>query len=270
VYVIMYKIGDFSKMAQVTTKMLKYYEQCGLISPVYTEESSGYRYYSVEQLIPVSKIRAFLDMGFSTAEIKEMLDAEDNTERFNCRIEELQKELEENKRKAALLAFYKEAVKNHEFNQQYRISIKNIDNKLIASKRFILPSAFDLPEQWGKHYENVQLSGSKIVSFPNSLTCFHDVEYVLENNDIELMLFIEKKGVECGDFEYKTLDGFRAVSVIHNGRYEFLNEAYAFAYRWIEFNGYKTAGNPMESYLKSVYNTRNEDEFITEVLFPIY
>ena len=32
----MYQIGDFSKMAQVTTKMLKYYEQCGLIekSPI--------------------------------------------------------------------------------------------------------------------------------------------------------------------------------------------------------------------------------------------
>ena len=76
----MYKIGDFSKMAQVTTKMLKYYEQCGLIEPVQTEQSSDYQYYEVDQLIPVSKIRAYLDMGFSTAEIKEMLGAEDNTE----------------------------------------------------------------------------------------------------------------------------------------------------------------------------------------------
>ena len=180
----MYKIGDFSKMAQVTTKMLKYYEQCGLIEPLQTEQSSGYRYYGVEQLIPVSKIRTYLDMGFSTAEIKEMLSTEDNTERFDRRIEEIQTELEENKRKVALIDFYKEAVKNHEFNQQYRITIKNIDSKLIASKRFILPDVFDLSEQWGKHYENVQLSGSKIVSFPNSLTCFHDEEYVLENNDI--------------------------------------------------------------------------------------
>lgn len=265
----MYKIGDFSKMAQVTTKMLKYYEQCELISPVQIDESSGYRYYSVEQLIPVSKIRTFLDMGFSTTEIKEMLSSEDNTEHFNRRIEELQKELEENKRKVSLLAFYKEAVKNHEFNQQYRITIKNMDSKLIASKRFILPDVFDLSEQWGKHYENVQLSGAKIVSFPNSLTCFHDKEYVLENNDIELMLFLEKKGTQSDSFEYKTIDGFKAVSIIHNGRYEFLNEAYVFAYRWIESSGYKTVGDPMESYLKSIYNTENQGEFITEILIPI-
>lgn len=266
----MYKIGDFSKMAQVTTKMLKYYEQCELISPVQTDQSSGYRYYSVDQLIPVSKIRTFLDMGFSTTEIKEMLSSEDNTEHFNRRIEELQKELGENKRKVALLAFYKDAVKNHEFNQQYRITVKNIDTKLIASKRFILPNVFDLPERWGQHYENVQLSGSKIVSFPNSLTCFHDEEYVIRNNDIQLMLFLEKKGAHSDSFEYKTMDGFNAVSVIHNGRYELLNEAYVFAYRWIEFSGYKIAGDPMESYLKSIYNTENEDDFITEILIPIH
>lgn len=264
-----YKIGEFSKMAQVTTKMLKYYEQCGLIEPVQTEQSSGYRYYGVEQLIPVSKIRTYLDMGFSTVEIKEMLNAEDNTARFDNRIEELKKELEENKRKVALLSFYKEAVKKNEFNQLYRIAVKTIESKLIALKRFILPSVFDLAEQWGKHYENVRLSGSKIFSFPNGLTCFHDDEYILENNDIELMLFLEKRGEESDSFEYKTINGFKAVSIIHNGRYELLNEAYAFAHRWIEYNGYKTAGHPMEAYLKSIYNTKNEDEFITEVLIPI-
>jgi len=266
----MYKIGDFSKMAQVTTKMLKYYEQCGLIEPAQIEQSSGYRFYSVEQLIPVSKIRTYLDMGFSTSEIKYMLDASDNTERFERKIEELQKEFEENKRKAALLSFYKEAVKNYGLNQKYRVFIKNIDDKLIASKRFILPDVFDLPKQWCIHYENVKFAGAKIVSFPNGFTCFHDAEYVLENNDIELLLFLEKKGEKSDSFEYKTMDGFKAVSVIHNGRYEFLNEAYVFAYRWIEFSGYKTAGDPMESYLKSIYNTENEDEFITEILIPIH
>ena len=265
----MYQIGDFSKMAQVTTKMLKYYEQCGLIEPAHIEQSSGYRYYDVEQLIPVSKIRTFLDMGFSTDEIKKMLNSEDNTERFQRKIEELQKEVEESQRKTALLSFYKEAVKNHEFNQKYRVTLKNIDSKLTSSKRFILPNVFDLPEHWQKHYENVQGSGSKIVSFPNSLTCFHDEEYILENNDIELMLFIEKQGRENDSFEYKTLNGFKAVSIIHNGRYEFLNEAYAFAYRWIEFNGYIVDGDPMECYLNSIYNTSDEEKFITEILIPV-
>lgn len=249
--------------------MLKYYEQCGLIEPTGIETSSGYRYYDVEQLIPVSRIRTFLDMGFSTDEIKEMLNAEDNTGRFERKIEELQKDLEENRRKTALLSFYKEAVKNHEFNQKYRVSLKNIGSKLTASKRFILPNAFDLPLHWQSHYENVQSSGSKIISFPNSLTCFHDEEYILENNDIELMLFIENPGEKSDSFEYKTIDGFKAVSIIHNGRYNFLNEAYVFAFRWIEFNGYKVAGDPMESYLKSIYNTPDEDKFITEILIPV-
>lgn len=265
----MYQIGIFSKMAQVTTKMLKYYEQCGLLEPIKIDQGSGYRYYGVEQLILVSKIRTFLDMSFSTAEIKEMLKDEDNTARFNQKIEELQKELEENKRKTALLSFYKETVKNHEFNQKYRVTIKNIESKLMASKRFIVPDIYDLPELWQKHYENVQCSGSKIISFPNSFTCFHHDEYILENNDVELMLMIEKQGMESDSFKYKSIDTFKAVSIIHNGRYEFLNEAYAFVYRWLEFNGYEVAGDPIECYLKSIYNTPDKEKFITEILIPV-
>ncbi|MFA7205900.1 MAG: MerR family transcriptional regulator [Saccharofermentanales bacterium] len=265
----MYKISDFSKMAQVTTKMLKYYEQCGLIKPAYTEPSTGYRYYDVEQLIPVSKIRTYLDMDFSTVEIKEMLNAEDNTRRFEMKLEELSRKIEDERRKMELLSFYKDAVKGHEFNQKYRVTLKTIDSKLSASKRLILPDAFDLLEHWQRHYENVQRSGSKILVFPNSLTCFHDEEFVLENNDIELMLFVEKRGKESESFEYKTLEGFKAVSIIHNGRYDFLSEAYVFIYRWIEFSGYRIVGDPMEAYLKSIYNTSDEDHFVTEILIPV-
>ena len=265
----MYQIGEFSKMAQVTTKMLKYYEQCGLLEPVNIDPGSGYRYYGVEQLIPVSRIRTYLDMGFSTAEIKEMLDKEDNTEQFNRKMAALETELRENERKMKLLAFYNEATKTHEFNQEYRVTVKNMESRLVASRRFILPNAFDLPEEWGKHYENVRRSCSKIISFPNSLTLFHDEEYILENNDIELMLFIEKQGALCERFTYKVLDGFKAVSLIHNGRYEFLSEAYAFAHRWIASNGYEASGNPMESYLNSIYNKQDEEKFITEILIPV-
>ncbi len=256
-------------MAQVTTKMLKYYEQCGLIEPALIEQSSGYRYYDVEQLIPVSRIRTFLDMGFSTDEIKIMLSAEDNTERFIRKMEQIEQELENSQRKLSMLSFYKDAVKNHEFNQKYRVLLKNINSKLAASKRFILPNVFDLPEHWQNHYENVKKTGLKIIPFPNSFTCFYDEEYKVENNDVELMLFIETQGIESDSFEYKHINGFKAVSIIHNGRYEFLNEAYAFAYRWIELSGYKVIGDPMECYLKSIYNTSDEEKFITEILIPI-
>ena len=43
------KIGEFSKMMQVTVKTLRYYEQKGLLLPYEVDKWTGYRYYSIYQ-----------------------------------------------------------------------------------------------------------------------------------------------------------------------------------------------------------------------------
>ena len=44
------KIGEFSKMMQVTVKTLRHYEQKGLLVPDEVDEWTGYRYYSIAQM----------------------------------------------------------------------------------------------------------------------------------------------------------------------------------------------------------------------------
>ena len=44
------KIGEFSKMMQVTVKTLRHYEQRGLLAPDEVDEWTGYRYYSIGQM----------------------------------------------------------------------------------------------------------------------------------------------------------------------------------------------------------------------------
>lgn len=198
----MYQIGEFSKMAQVTTKTLKYYEQCGLLEPVKIDPSSGYRYYGVEQLIPVSRIRTYLDMGFSTPEIKEMLEKEDNTEQFNRKMAALQKELAESERKTTLLSFYKEATKNMSSTRNTVLPLKIWKAGSLRQDGSFFPLSLTCRRNGGIIMRMCSVPVPKSF-FPNSLTCFHDEEYCLENNDIELMLFIEKRGAACDNIEYK-------------------------------------------------------------------
>ena len=51
------KIGEFSKMMQVTVKTLRHYEQKGLLAPDEVDEWTGYRYYSIPLIL--------LGVGFS-------------------------------------------------------------------------------------------------------------------------------------------------------------------------------------------------------------
>lgn len=70
----MFKIGEFSKLTQVTVRMLRYYDEMGLLKPAKIDSLTGYRMYSSEQILVLNKIIYLRDSGFSVAEIASTLD----------------------------------------------------------------------------------------------------------------------------------------------------------------------------------------------------
>ena len=71
------QIGEAAERAKLTQRTLRYYEEKGLLSPP-TRMDGGFRLYSDEDMERVDRIRELKDLlGFSLAEIKEMLESED-------------------------------------------------------------------------------------------------------------------------------------------------------------------------------------------------
>ncbi|MEJ5222186.1 MAG: MerR family transcriptional regulator [Tepidiforma sp.] len=71
------QIGEAAERAQLTQRTLRYYEEKGLLAPP-TRMEGGFRLYSPEDMERIERIRQLKELlGFSLAEIKEMLDAED-------------------------------------------------------------------------------------------------------------------------------------------------------------------------------------------------
>ena len=76
----MLPIGIFSKFSNVTTKTLRYYDEIGLLKPVYINDENGYRYYKAEQLVTVLLIKKLKLYGFSLEEIsKTLINSGDDT-----------------------------------------------------------------------------------------------------------------------------------------------------------------------------------------------
>ncbi len=55
----MLKIGEFSKLSQITVKALRFYEKEGLLIPASVDEWTGYRFYNTEQLETAARIKYF-------------------------------------------------------------------------------------------------------------------------------------------------------------------------------------------------------------------
>lgn len=58
---------------------------------------------------------------------------------------------------------------------------------------------------------------------------------------------------------------------MHKGAYAGLAKAYAFAFKWIEENGYIIIDSPLENYITitGMWNKESEDESLTELQIPL-
>ncbi|MFR1190398.1 MAG: MerR family transcriptional regulator [Oscillospiraceae bacterium] len=69
----MLKIGEFSKLSRVSVRMLRHYDELGLLAPSEVDPMTGYRYYSERQLIAAGRIAALRALGFGLSETRELL-----------------------------------------------------------------------------------------------------------------------------------------------------------------------------------------------------
>ena len=68
------RIGDFSRLAQISISALRHYDELGLLKPAQVDRFTDYRYYALEQLPRLNRILALKDLGLSLDQIKQLLD----------------------------------------------------------------------------------------------------------------------------------------------------------------------------------------------------
>lgn len=77
-----FTIGQMADFCGVTKKTLRVYHEKGLVLPSTVDDDTGYRYYSLNQIVAIDHISRLQNLGFSLGEIAEMLDADYDDSRF--------------------------------------------------------------------------------------------------------------------------------------------------------------------------------------------
>lgn len=69
----MHTIGQFSKLTQIPIKTLRYYDDIGVLRAAYVQRTTGYRYYTSDQVQRLNRILVLKDLGCSLREIHDLV-----------------------------------------------------------------------------------------------------------------------------------------------------------------------------------------------------
>lgn len=73
----LYSIGEVSKIMGVSIQALRYYSSTNILNPEYVNPSTGYRYYSADQLHFIDRIKYLQKFGLSLKEISTIINDND-------------------------------------------------------------------------------------------------------------------------------------------------------------------------------------------------
>lgn len=250
----MFKIGEFSRLSRVSVRMLRHYDQLGLLTPSQTDSFTGYRYYSADQLPRLNRIIALRDLGFSLEQIAEMLNEDVSSEQLlgmlklkRADVEQLmQEEQERLSRLKARIRQMNEATTH----AKYDVILRDVESELVATYREVakddhrIQEMFDLVEVYVARHE-----GARADKPP--FTIYYDDEYRDAEIDCEVCVPLKYALPESESIRVrKTPKQFNVACVVHVGNYSQIDQAYNALLKWIDSNGYQMKGPIREMYLK--------------------
>lgn len=270
----MLKIGDFSKLAQVSVKTLRYYAELGLLAPAWIDRFTGYRYYTPEQLPRLNRILALKDLGFSLEQVKDVLRKDLPAGELRGMLRFKHAELEQLLREEQARLSRVEA-RLHQIEQEgalppYEVVIKAASRQRILGVRRTIPTYDGIFDMFQELCAYLRDRGLESGTTHPCLAIYYDREYRERDIDVEVAAPLAAPSPTAPGMGVRVLPAVRTLAcTVHHGRLENLVHAYNALLTWIERNGYRVTGPNREVYLRGPEPPCTTSEVVAEVQFPI-
>jgi DNA-binding transcriptional MerR regulator len=249
------KIGEFSRLGQVSVRMLRHYEKLGLLIPKSTNPHSGYRRYTVKQLPILNRILVLKESGFSLHEVKLLinqdLDSKKLEELHQKKQSELEGQIKETHFRLQMVKQRLSQIAEEGSLPQYDVGIKRQDSLEIASIRRLVPHISQMDTACREmHLELHSLIKKNGLSITGpELSIYHMQEYTEENLDVETAVAISapNPGRQYEELEIRTLVAEKSVaSLIYDGPQSEVNSGVLSLLSWISKQNLELAGQLRE------------------------
>ena len=274
----MFRIGEFSKIAQVSGRLLRYYDEIGLFKPEHIDEASGYRLYSARQLPDLNRILALKELGLTLEQIEPLVNGAISQDELRAMLTlkkaQIAQSLQEEQNRFQYIESRIKQIDLEGSMGDYDIVIKSVPAQPFLSVRKICYSAeasFFILEEMQR-----VLPGKVSKNALGYLTVVvHSGWFELDNLDIEAGFPVSRNvpaNIQLSDGQALTLSELPAVAtmatVVRVGNPVNGFGSYSMLGTWVEANGYRFTGLGREVFLEAPHPD-HLDETVAEIQFPV-
>jgi DNA-binding transcriptional MerR regulator len=266
-------IGRFAAASRLSVRMLRHYDEAGLLRPAWVDPSSGYRYYSHAQAPTAEIIRLLRQLGMPLDEIREILQARDpelvrgQLARHRQRIEA---QLTSAQRTLTYLERLIQQVDDEGEIVAYEIMVKDVEPQTVLSRRgraSMEQVGAWIDQNMGAMMAHLAAHGAQIEDPPGLI--YNSFDSGQDEQEIELYVPLAAPLPDGDAIVCYELPGGTAAYALHVGPYEELGAVYQALSEWIQRNGHETAGPPREIYITDPREVPSPADYQTEVIWPI-
>lgn len=266
----MLKIGEFAVLAELSIKTLRYYDDIGLLKPVYVDPENGYRYYDYTQLARAYRLSVFKSMGMALNEIAELLDGKMSpgpTRRF-LRTKRLSL-LDQLRSVQEQIAYLDNKIYEVEMNGRmaaYEVMLKRLEPMQVLLARGMAPLKQDI----GTVIADLRGRVARYSAFPTAplMAMFPAYIHPVRDIPIEVAQPTDSRVRLSGDdgVEVVILPAMTVAAVIHTGSGD-MAPGWGALNDWMLRNGYRVGGPFRELFLHEA--AEDPERAAYELQFPV-
>lgn len=271
----MFTVGDFARLAQVSKRLLRYYDEIDLFKPCHIDTVSGYRFYSGEQMAQLNRILALKELGLSLDQIRAVLSDRLSTEQLEGMLllkkAELEQQLLAEQRRLRKIENRIIAIRADEVNEPLDVIIKEVPDESAVSLRCVVE---DFEAAVNVMDEIKAAIPARVRDGRFYCICYGSL-HVETNLDMEFGIITDKPLTETlmlpsgATLSPRQLEGAKTMATtIVSGGLQTIHRGYDAIMRWLDEQHYSLAGTPREIVLQASALPTG-DTLVTEIQFPI-
>lgn len=276
----MLKIGEFSRYARISIRMLRHYDAEDVLVPAEQDSATGYRLYDVEQLAEANRIKALRDLGFQVRDIKRLLalDAAALADELRQQQAALDAEAARVEERRAALGELLRAVEAGDAEQTFEVQMKRVPAYDVVTLRMELRDYDEERFAWERLGQLMHARGiapsepyTEFCTFPTGDVGDAASETVVVEVSVAAASGEEAAAASADDLRFhRSAELPQAASLMVYGPYERIAAAYASFARWLEAHPtLRAAGDVREIAHRGPWNAADPSDYLTELQIPV-